>query len=295
MSLGKFISSLFASSKKDNVIKATETIIDTAELAGLEILQLKDADFSQFDVYKNVDFHFKNDRDVKAAYKGNLIQFLRGALEELVEDKSKIISILEESFRDDIQVEGLDYRRASLLQYVAAIDWFVDYVTKFGYVLSASAIKDPYTKMARLKEYEEFVVASKHKKAAGMIAGILRAGAKKLKTEMTKLKDISFVAENHDLMMKTQANRVDPLKMNLLPGIGHIALFLGDIWNDWVSFRAQRAKALKESAELNILYLERDKAGAPPEELERIEKQIKHYRARINKLDQQIKEMQDGV
>lgn len=290
MSLKKFFTDIFSSTNKDDLIKSLNISFDIAEKQVIPMLMLNDVDYQDTVTYKRLETNVKRDG---AGYNGQLIRYSRESLETLVDQREKIIKLLEEVFRDNIQAEGLDYRRANLIRLIDGYVFLIDYFGKFSFSVTAEAVPDAYRKKQLVKEYSDHCGSNENIRAAVILLNISRLKAKEITRSLEDLKDISFSVKSADVMAKSYGDKVDPLKLNILPGIGHLALYIGDAMNSWTKYRHERATHNLEATRLNVLYLERSKAGASPEELATIQTQIDFYNGRINTLEQKIEDMED--
>lgn len=294
MSLKKFISSVFQPTKKDDLIKSLEKVFDLIEQSILPGLELSDRVYDNSPTYQSVERRLKNAPETKADFKGEVLRYTRMNLENLIDQREKIVRFFSESFREDIQREGLDYRRAHLLKLVDGYTFYADFCGKMMFAVTAELASDAYSNKRLLKEFSDYCTDPENSKAFAAMSKIAGMKAKEIGSALNSVKDISFSVETADIMEKTHSKKINPLSSGYLPVISDIWMFGGDLWNEWIQLRHQRATAQAEAARLNVLYLTRKKATASPEELEEIEKQISYYQSRINVLEQKIQDMEDA-
>ncbi|UKZ10891.1 virion structural protein [Vibrio phage C-ZP2022] len=292
MSLTNFVTRVFTPTEKEIVVKGLEQNIDNHEGMLEEILMVDDRAYADLAVYKMIDTTLRRSSFTGDIYKGNVLQFLRLTVKELAKNKNDYLKMLEKSFDREVIREGLDYHRVHLLQMCAAIDTFFDFATKFAAVLSANASSDLYKKDKIIMKYEEEINNYGFQQAAFYGIMIAHKRPSQLESAFAQGKDVPFIEERAKEMEAAYKEKVDPFRSNLIPVIGHIAIFVGEYWNSWITYRRDRAKEILNRIRMEQLYRKRAMEGATGEELENIKKQIEHYDKRIRILEQKIKDME---
>jgi hypothetical protein len=290
VSFNKFFASISPSLERDRIVRSLEKAFKAIETTVLPSVQFEDKLVADQRVIDNLDTMFKSSAE---GYRGQPITFIRMVGQELVSNRSKILDIFERSFNKEIQVDAIDYKKAHLIEYAAAIAFYVEYTQKLVFAVTAAAVKNVYQKQGIVEEFTQFCSDPAAIRSYAIICGALFVKPEKLSVTLDKLKSISYDPDSHDIMVRMKGKEVDPMQMNMIPLIGHISLLFGEMINAAFDHHLKRSEEILQSTQLHIYYLERQKEGASEDELKALEKQIAYYRERVAKLEARIEGMRE--
>lgn len=292
MSLKTFFSLIAPSTEKRRLLKTMEVMYDDIDKVIMPSLAFDDNLVRNTKTYHRVNSALEG-RDGPDNYRSDMvIRFLReGPIQTMIDEGPAIMRIVEKSFEKDIEVDGLDYKRANLIQYVTGMVFFVEYISKLTFVVSAEASENPMTKKKLIEEYRDFITNYENLKTFVALVNVYSIKAKKLSEALDKLQGVSFDPRTHDAVMKVNKN-IDPLSMNIVPGVGHLALLYNYIVNSIDERRMMGLKDRLTSTKMQILYLQRMQDGElTDEERESIEKQIRYYQGQVGKIEAKIESL----
>lgn len=295
MSISSFVSQVFTPTEKDILIKGLEQNIEDHAILGMELAEFGEAPFRPTRAYMHYDRVLKTNPHASGVYKGDLVRFLTLTIEKIEKNRPDYIKMIEGSFDREITRNGLDYRRIHLLQLCAAIDAFYDIVTKWIAVASAESVQDLYAKTKLIDQYRKEIMHDNTIRALGFIIKLVHTEPSKLDGLFKQMKDIPYIEDRASDVERTYKDRLDPMSTNIAPVFGHIAVFIGSLWNSWIAYRRDRAKEILKQVRMDQIYRKRAMENASPEELKQLKEQIKAGDRRIIKLEQKIKDMEDGV
>lgn len=288
MSFKTFFNSIAPTLERDRIVRSLEKAFKVIETGVIPSLQFPDGLVANQKIMENLDGALQA---FAPDYRGQPITFMRLIATQLVSNKGKLLDIYERSFNKEIVVDAIDYKKAHLLEYAAAIIFFTEYAQKLTFAVTADAIQNVYQKRGVVEEYLAFCGNPAALRTFGIICGALYVKPEKLSQALDAIKGLSFDPESHDLMTKMKGKQVDPMSMNMIPLVGHLSLLFGEMLNAAFDWYLKRAEDSLQATQLHILYLERAKEGASTEELAALEKQITYYRERVAKLEQRIESM----
>lgn len=294
MSLKTFFSMIAPSTERRRLVKTMEMMYDDIDKVIMPTLGIGDNVVNNSRTYQAVDRALASSMGPDGYRQDMVFRWLREKpVQTMVDEGPAIIKLIEKSFSDSIETEGLDYKRANLIQYVSGLVFFVEYISKLTFVVSAEASDNPMTKKKLLDEYREYITNSENLQTFVILTSIFDIKAKELGKALSKLEGISFDPRSHDAVMKVNKG-IDPLKMNLIPGIGHLALIFGSIVNTLEHRKMEGLKERLTATKMQILYLQRLREGdLSEEEREALEKQIAYYQGQVAKIDTKIESMRN--
>lgn len=181
------------------------------------------------------------------------------------------------------------------MQLCAAIDIFYELLVKFISVASSQTVKDVYAKQKVTQQYAKELADDKTARVLGFICALIHKKPSDLESAFKAMKDVPYVADRANEITRVYKDRLDPMKSGLAPGFGHLVVFIGGLMNEWQTYRRDRAKEILKQVRMEQIYRKRAMEGASPEELAALEEQIKAGERRIMKLEQKIKDLEDGM
>lgn len=296
MSIKKFIQNVFSPTESSMIISGLRENIKNAEENVIKILEVNDKDVSKFNTYVLLDKWLRTETLTSKTYKKDtLFEYLQVVTQRLIDKQNDLIRYYEKSFNADVTLNGLDYRRANLLHLAASIDFFLDYVVKATALITEEAVSSNYPnkKLARL--YRDQVSSVDKLRAFAVTSSVLGKIGKSMIKELDALADIPFVVESAEHLESTYRDKLNVTKSNLVPLVGHVSLFIGDVVNTFIKWRYDRAEALLDLTRIELMYAKRDREGnLSPEERVALEKQIENLQKRIAVLETKMESMLDA-
>lgn len=242
----------------------------------------------------NSDIYRLVERMVKRqcpTYKGNLTRYIRESIDLVIGNETKIKDMLLKRFKLDVFKKALDYERYRLLQLLSAIEFLNNYAAKFACVIVREELGDPYAPVD--KDFMSFCSEPQNIDVFASVLNLARTDIKKLEKELEKLKEISFDPENTGVVTGLGIED-DPV------GLKHSDFWsagwlIGQLYNGYIVWRYNLAEETKGKQEQQVIFLERQKAGADESELAEIQKKIDYYNNNINKLTMYMEEIEDDA
>ncbi len=294
MSLKNFVAALFPSTESSRLRTLLENSYSTIEKNILPSLQYEDSVVEKTGLYITVDRNLKGTFGPDG-YKGDLVKYLRNTMVFMLKERSKVLDIYERSFSKTVETAALDYKKAYLMEYVSGVVFFADYVSKLSYALTSLAVNDTYKKQGIEDEYVKECTDVAMMRTFATMCNVLNTKTSDFGAALDALQDISFDVRTDDTMQKAYGSKLNPMKMGYMPVVSDIAILFGELYNAVYKAIFDYHRDRYEASKMNILFLERQKAGASPEELAAIEKQLLYYRAQLQKHQEKMEAMKDGA
>lgn len=223
----------------------------------------------------------------RVGLRGNIWAELRELLHKRLSEWEKLNDILEDSFQKEIVTDGMDYYRLQILFVVSLYRFWGEYVRK---LILVSAARTRGSMKGINKEYQDFVEDKQHREAFVSITEIMKMEFRDVKIAAEKGKDISVVnGPGSDNIAK----RAQGIKSGFVPIALNPILYINRLFNQLVAFRYDLIKQQKEALEMEIMYMERQKAGATEDELAEIETVIQKMKSRIAVLEAKIEDIKE--
>lgn len=223
----------------------------------------------------------------------NLLKYLSEVSQKLSKQERFIKDMVEETFRDTIVKDGLDYQKVNVLRYISAIRFFNRYCRALTVaVVWTSREKNGFRMRPVDRIATEFVEDMDNQNIFVNLVPILAMPSKDFAKALHKLKGKHFdPAISDDLDGITSA---DPMKLGFLPPSWNPITFILSVGEDWQFASYETAKKELKMLRMEVLYLERQKDGASKEDLEQTQKLIDNIANDINKLEMKIEDYEEG-
>lgn len=287
----KLFSGLLEKTDKKVILNRFDFIFDNIKDHTLPMLDAPNALGSETKPYQLLEKALQRRAKVLTGRNETPITYLRQEFKKLNDKRSEYRDLFDGAFKRDIFKDALSYEQANLLSLLLAIEDLSQYTRKLMVILARLEMGDPLKKGENA--YLETVLDDKAITAAVITLQAISVGPEKILTALTKLKAITYSPDDEAMVTRIRGAQTDPLKMGLLPGIGHVVLFALEMHNQYTANQYEKAKAEKAKFELEIMYLNRRKENATEEELENIAKQISYYQSRIDKLEAKIEDIEE--
>lgn len=242
-------------------------------------------------IYITLDKYLKNNK-ASTGYKGNLIQYMQLSLDELIKNEVAFKDFFNGRFKNDVLKEAMDYEHAQLMQMIAGFAFFADYTRKLAVSLIRSEINNPYKPVDKM--FVDFIMRVDNLDKLMIMLPVVRSKPSELATKLKPLEQISFSANNVDVVSSSLGVKQDPFRMGFLGTWGPFYL-VGQLYNTYITWRYDLAKDTKAKQEQLVIMFEKQKNGASPEELAAIQKKIDYYNNNINKIMAYMQEIEEDA
>ncbi|QAX96013.1 hypothetical protein [Vibrio phage vB_VmeM-Yong XC32] len=291
--LSKVFSGLLEKTDKKIIMTRVEDIMNNIKDNTVPMTLLDPSVGANTSIYRALDETFKSRRLNVTGYGRNPTAFIKESFEKLMADRAKWESLFKDSFRRDVFKEALTYDQAQLLTFLLLLEEADTYVRKFLYVVARLEVDEP------LKPKEQpYAKAAADQKEMYKLAAVLDAiqrGPDKISEALAKIKDVNYQPGEEDIIRRLKGNASDPFQANLIPVIGDINVFIGELKNLYLKKKYDRAQDEVARLQTTVYYLEQRAAGASEEELAGIQKQIDYYTNRINRLSAWIEDTEESA
>lgn len=202
-------------------------------------------------------------------------------------------ALVDNQFQSEVTAASITYKKANILQLISGISMFVDMSLKMLNVLYI-AESSQMSRTAFLAETQrEFVWIKKNFSAWLATADVLNLPVKGVGNAIDSTSEMVVdPAKTMAYRQTVGATALSPFpSLNfsvILSPVYHISMRIAE----WQVRRYKAAKVRKEILELRLLALQKEREGKKDAALE---KQIVYTQGRINDLDLDIKDMEEGV
>lgn len=242
---------------------------------------------------KLLDTRFRKRSLPVDGYQQNPIRFIRETFSKAGEQESDYIKLFKNSFSRDVFKESLTYDQAQLMTFLLVLEEASDYARRLFFILPRLEMDIPLKK--KEQHIYDAVIDENNIELFAIVLSALVKGPKEINQLLAKIKEINYNPEDEAIIARVKGKSADPLSMNLIPGVGNLFVFFGELVNARTKKKYEEGKEELARLETTIFYLERRKEGASEEELARIQKQIDYYTDRINKLEAMIEDIEEGA
>lgn len=294
MKIANFIKSLIPSLNRTTVVE--DLRIQRASIEEFALPAYKQATKTM----RNYNFKSQEGKAIDSALKpfsrrhGNsLFMAIQSLLEDTVAISMDLEDLIERSFAEDINREGMTYQRAQMIQLVDVISLVSRYSRRLlTYVYAAEAAVhegSPSLEEEMLEGDIEYVKTN--------LPFFLRAiktielASKDLVKVITSVPDVVVTDSNINSMHgQFGESKLDPLELNFIPTWANPIYHLRVIRADWQMANYEEAKDELVSLQLRRLNLEMLNQGKSDAKLQ---KQIDYYNNEVRKKTAKIEEMRE--
>lgn len=289
-----FFNSLVMSFKTDDLLSNTlerfdELNTNVRHMYGCE-LKLSFSSELHGKVEKSLQRHLKTNAS-------NAYVTIAKLAEKISKDQDFIESLIEDNFADNMVRERLDYRKLNILKYIESISYFNDFAKKFANSLvMAEFDSETVSNILTVVDRNQLAFVDNEANIFNFakVCKNLELPVKDVISQFDKLEGIVFDEDQYDSTRAVSGSKIDPLAQGFLPVAIDPFYHVGLIWNDFRNFMRKRNKEELNNFKSKILLLEEKKDGADAKEIKNIEKQIKYYADRVNKLNAKLEDIAEG-
>lgn len=227
-------------------------------------------------------------------YASNPIAGISKVINGLPDRLEKLDELIRKTFKGDVARDAMNYREVSILQYLNALTFVVDYSGPLLDRIVAAEVavqsKRPQDVDAQLKPAQRKYLDENLKRFGDALTIAAQPIAQVL-NEISKIPEVTVVPENHEVAAATVGlHKLDPLKFNLI-GLGtNPAYFIGKWWVDRQVAKYEATKEERKTVELRLLSLRNAYSGKQDAS---VEAQIKYNENRLADLSRKVAKMEE--
>lgn len=297
MKMKDYISSLLPSFTKTRMIEDLGVVREELRHTTLPAYQTAAKAFAntRFKAQELVKFEEEFKKNVKSRFRGGNSVII---MAQILEQVDKNIDVAERSvnayYSDDVMREAMTYLKANLAQYIETVTFVVRYARRhLLFVVSAenAATADNPTYFGMTEGEFEWLRVQRYNffQALCVMGGFKPEEVEK---NFKEIPDIVLTKDNASVIEKTVGlQKVDPFQFGLIPvwlnPIYHVRMNIAE----WQVKRYKAAKHEKETIELRLLQLKHQQSGKTDA---RLQEQIEYNEGRLQKLNYELKEMEDA-
>lgn len=228
-------------------------------------------------------------------YRGDMISLIANVIDERLKEKDNLMDYIDDTFSKVVLKETLDYQKVNLLRYIEGISFFNTYARKLILVATNYRVDDRTVSSVVDKMNEAYVNDAQNIKTFVAVLSSLTSSVNSVKTALSKMANVTFNPDMHNLILRQQGANTDPLAFGFLPIIGTVTYKVGLAINLYLSRRQELAQEEAEKLKLTVLLLRRKaESTVDVDEVTKLTKQIEYYNNRINKISASIEDMSEG-
>jgi len=238
------------------------------------------------------------DKEFKKVIKGgkNLVQQINDAIEKVEETVELVADLIESNFSDTIATSGISYSQANIIQlgeYCAFFSRYSIRLLNFLTVHETTEYEDSGIEKGELKDSlspAEIQWVQANLPSFLLVFPIVTQDVDKTTKALSGIPDIAITPENYRTLSSTVGeNKLDPLATKYIPAKMNIFMYLGKWIAEGQVKRYNAAKEEKEAVELRLINLKSlDKGNPNPG----IQKQIRYYESKAQRLQAEIAQME---
>lgn len=230
----------------------------------------------------------------KTGIKGNHIVVIAEVTKRLSDNMHVIERAVNSVFADDIVAAGLTFRKASLLQYIEYIAFFLTYSRKallWTYIAETSMIDmKPGVISKELSKGEmEWLIGNAD--SFFRVCEMMAIKANAFEKALADIPEMVIRPENLDMVNRTVGeSTLDPFRANLIPARGNPIYAIRMRVAEWQVARYDAAKQEKRALEFRLLNMQQSMKG---KEDPKVQQAIEYHEARLSRLNFKLKEMEE--
>lgn len=296
MSIGKYVSSLLPSFTRDTIEEDIRILREDlshntippfeagAEYFKTEGLKSKSA--------KDFDKVFHRTVDVPRDIDGDYVYVTYRSLKRALETLRALEERLDKTFSKDVSGSAMSYGKANVLRYIETVSFATKYARKLllwtyheEHMHFGRKLNEPFTK-AEVKWLMDnrngFLYSIK----------VLKNKPSEIVKALAAIPDMVVVPEEVPLAEQTVgANKLDPLRMNLVPVIGNLIYHVRMAITEYQVEKYRAGQEEKRALEYRLLALKEARNG---EHDAKLEQQIEYTENRIKKLNHKLAKFEES-
>jgi len=287
-----FFSSLSSSIEKRRIMTEVEHVFKELEDSTIKQYSRLSPDFKRVESYDEIRRGIKSEEvDLRRM---SLQEGILAIARKLVDDKDDIEDMIDESFKNVIIREAMDYHEVNILIYVGAMRTFNDFAR---YLATALIAGERQELGYRMKGYDKEAVEYVNDEAnIESFQKTFEALSRPFDDFMKALKDLKGIKADEDFNERAvglRANATDPMRMGFLPPRLHPFVLLGRIWNDLVASSYESAKVEAERIQIDLMLIEQAKATGEADDS--LTEQSEYLAKRLAKLKAKQRQIEESV
>lgn len=228
-------------------------------------------------------------------YRGNPVETIHKAIKLRVAEQEQLTSYVDKTYGKILLRDAFDYQKLMMLRYATLIAFFVDYGRKLMLVLANEMVSDIDIASPIDRQDAEYVRSPDNIEGFARVLNVMTMEMKDIRSALDELNKIQFNPDQHDINMRVQGGKMDPMGFGYLPVVGSLVFFLGRQWNLYLAHTQEQAQMEVEKLNVKLAALRTQREGdLTPEERDRINRQLDYYNDRLNKLDAKLERLVEG-
>lgn len=217
------------------------------------------------------------------------------AARTISEQADDVHELMEAAFNRKVVKDVIDYRGLNLLRYAEGLEFFNNYAIALAQVVaheSHEAADLPVSPVDRRNV--DFVRSATNMETFVRVLEILRRPVKEFARAIKDLEGQVFDIDSYDVVKTTTGRKTDPVGVGFLPLGLNPFYYAGLKLNERRLLRQQKHKEEVAKYQLTLLRIKKTREGTSnPEDLERLDKQIKNYSNLINRIQAKIEPLEE--
>ena len=232
--------------------------------------------------------------DNKSGIRGNHVVVIAETAKRLYDNMSVIEKAVNAVFADDVVAAGLTFRKASLLQYVGYIAFFLAYARKvllWTYIAETAKIDLKPGVISKELSKGEMDWLLENADSFARVVRMMSVKANDFEKALANIPDMVVRPENLDAVSRTVGeDKLDPFRANFISARLNPIYAVRLRVAEWQVARYEAAKQERRTLEFRLLNLQQQLKG---KEDPKVQQAIEYNEARLSRLNYRIKEMEE--
>lgn len=285
---------LMEKTDKKIIMQRTEDVFNSVKDYTLPMAQLDSSIGTDQEVFRLMDAKFRNRRLMVEDYNSNPTKFIAETFGKFYAERSDYESLMKESFRKDAFKTSMSFDQVQLLTFLIMAEEASAIARKYFYVLARQAADLEFSK--KEKRYLADLRDDAQLTKLAVVLSAMQKGPKNIAAALKETREFIYQPDQEEIIAKVKGQAAaDPMGANLIPIVGDVFVFFGEIRNMMLKNTFDRAKEEVDALRTTVYYLERRREGADEAELARIQKQIDYYNDRIAVLTKKIDDIKEDA
>ena len=278
-----FVDTMLPSIARNSILDHIQRIMKDLDEVVIPSLSVENNTIERTDAYKFLERSIKSET---TKYRGSVIGYMKETAQRLLDGQRDLETLINKTFGKEIAKEGLDYKRAQILNMINLLEFFNRYTLQFLLVATKEALADKY--YGSEKRDKDYVLSNNNANLYGKVCLALEKKFSEYDKIMRKLDGVTIDQETRALTESNLGKEADPMETNFYTVDFNIFYLIGKVYNGLYVyfFEIKQQQALKLQQHVVKLKLKRD--GASDEELVEVDKAIVYHTNRLNRLQGEI-------
>lgn len=232
--------------------------------------------------------------DHRSGIKGNHLTVVAETAKRLNDNMSVIEKAVNAVFADDIVAAGLTFRKASLLQFVGYISFFLTYARRlllWTYIAETAKLDLKSGVLSKELSKGEMDWLLENADSFAKVVRMFSVKANDFEKALANIPDMIIRPDNLDNVSRTIGDdKLDPFRANLIPARLNPIFAIRMRVAEWQVARYEAAKQERRVLEFRLLNLQQQAKGKDDP---KVQQAIAYNEARLSRLNYRLKEMEE--